>query len=672
MLLIPTAPRLGTYGNYGGPGHSGERRNEDGSLYYDPNTKQPVSFYYTPVDALDWAFYRHDQAYNAAQNSTDFMMADLALLTEMKNLDASSLSAMGQAYRAAAMAAFTAKLPGDMMVFTADLFKSAITTPPPRIDPLILDLDGDGIETTNVKAGAYFDYDGDGFAEQTGWAGADDGLLVFDRNGDGVINNGRELFGDQTILKNGAIASSGFQALAEWDDNADGKIDANDTIWNSLKIWRDINGDGYSTANEFNILNDLGIASINLGNTAVNVTDANGNTLVQAGTFAKTDGTTGQMGDYQLQRDTMYTLAEEWLDVPMDIATLPNLQGYGTVYDLQQAMVRDTSGTLKTLVTSFITTTDVAARNALMEQIFLKWTGTENIDPTSRGANIDARKLAALEKMIGQAFAGTSGPNPNVNAAALLNQSYQSMFEAFYAQLMAQTHLEDLYGMITYSMDYATQSVKGDLSAVITELQNRLINDPAAGEIAIGEFTRTLYGSQVVETMNFDTFRSAFVTQSEELAWIVDSAGKNLMSGTLGNDSLSGTATADAIKGGDGNDSLYGNAGNDSLYGDSGADNLYGGAGNDVLNGGAGNDYLQGDAGNDTYKFDIGSGADTIYSYDPANSETDTVEFGAGITASNLELVKDGYNLRINVSGTTDSLVIQSWFYADYQRVDQF
>ncbi len=118
------------------------------------------------------------------------------------------------------------------------------TSPPPCGDPLILDLDGDGIETISMKDGAYFDHDGNGFAEQTGWSGPDDGLLVWDRNGDGIINDGKELFGDQTILQNGERATNGFQALAEWDDNLDGKIDANDAVWSNLKIWRDFDEDG--------------------------------------------------------------------------------------------------------------------------------------------------------------------------------------------------------------------------------------------------------------------------------------------------------------------------------------------------------------------------------------------------------------------------------------------
>ena len=66
-----------------------------------------------------------------------------------------------------------------------------------KISPLVLDLDGDGVETTNVNdQWVMFDLDGDGVKNRTGWAGADDGFLVFDRNGDGLINNGREMFGN--------------------------------------------------------------------------------------------------------------------------------------------------------------------------------------------------------------------------------------------------------------------------------------------------------------------------------------------------------------------------------------------------------------------------------------------------------------------------------------------
>ena len=77
--------------------------------------------------------------------------------------------------------------------------------------PLILDLDGDGVvNTTGLKMGTHFDFEGNGFAELTGWVGQGDGLLVWDRNGNGVIDNGTELFGDNTLLANGMRAASSF------------------------------------------------------------------------------------------------------------------------------------------------------------------------------------------------------------------------------------------------------------------------------------------------------------------------------------------------------------------------------------------------------------------------------------------------------------------------------
>lgn len=98
-------------------------------------------------------------------------------------------------------------------------FETAESTSPAPVrltgSPIILDLDGDGIETIGVNAGAYFDHGGDGFAEQTGWVGADDGLLVWDRNSDGRINDGKELFGSETLLSDGTKAANGYAALAE-------------------------------------------------------------------------------------------------------------------------------------------------------------------------------------------------------------------------------------------------------------------------------------------------------------------------------------------------------------------------------------------------------------------------------------------------------------------------
>mgnify|MGYP001572517480 CR=1 FL=1 len=207
-----------------------------------------------------------------------------------------------------------------------DFFDNAMLTP---ASPIVLDLDGDGVETTGLTAGAYFDHDGNGFAQQTGWASPDDGMLVWDRNGDGRINNGTELFGNETLLNNGTKAANGFQALAKLDTNTDGKIDINDAAFANLKIWQDTDGDGYSATGELQSLADFNIQSINTGYTDSTYTDSQGNEHKQIGSFTKTDSSTGIATDIWFKTDPLYTIVEEWLDVPVDVAALPEVRGYG-------------------------------------------------------------------------------------------------------------------------------------------------------------------------------------------------------------------------------------------------------------------------------------------------------------------------------------------------------
>ena len=110
--------------------------------------------------------------------------------------------------------------------------------------PLAIDLDGDGVETVSVDNGVYFDHDGNGFAEKTGWISADDAILVRDLNNNGQIDNGSELFGDQTILSNGEKAANGFEALADLDSNHDGVFDGDDEAFGQIKVWQDLNQNG--------------------------------------------------------------------------------------------------------------------------------------------------------------------------------------------------------------------------------------------------------------------------------------------------------------------------------------------------------------------------------------------------------------------------------------------
>ncbi len=125
-----------------------------------------------------------------------------------------------------------------------EILKDKTETASETRSPLAIDLDGDGVETVSADNGVYFDHDGNGFAEKTGWIGKDDGILVRDLNNNGQIDNGSELFGDQTVLSNGKKAANGFEALADLDSNQDGVFDGDDDAFGEVMVWQDLNQNG--------------------------------------------------------------------------------------------------------------------------------------------------------------------------------------------------------------------------------------------------------------------------------------------------------------------------------------------------------------------------------------------------------------------------------------------
>lgn len=132
--------------------------------------------------------------------------------------------------------------------------------------PIILDLGDDTYRLTSVWDGVQFDLRNDGVACQIAWTrlGAENAFLALDRNGNGRIDNGAELFGNFTPLQSGQLASHGFEALAELDANGDGVLDANDSAWATLLLWTDRNHDGASTPDELQSLASSAVTTLEL------------------------------------------------------------------------------------------------------------------------------------------------------------------------------------------------------------------------------------------------------------------------------------------------------------------------------------------------------------------------------------------------------------------------
>jgi hypothetical protein len=126
--------------------------------------------------------------------------------------------------------------------------------------PILIDLRGDQIRLSGAEDGATFDINGLGRTLRVAWpSDPDDAFLVLDRNGNGVVDNGTELFGNTMRLRDGRVASHGYQALAELDANGDGWVDSPDPAFASLRLWQDRNRNGASEEGELAPLRAYGI-----------------------------------------------------------------------------------------------------------------------------------------------------------------------------------------------------------------------------------------------------------------------------------------------------------------------------------------------------------------------------------------------------------------------------
>lgn len=166
-------------------------------------------------------------------------------------------------------------------------------------DPLILDLNGDGIQTTGKDDAVWFDLNGDGAKEHLTWTNRNtqEGLLYVDLNHKNRVDNGSELFGIGTVIPDGSHAKDGFAALAMYDlpeygGNSDGVIDANDAIWNHLRVWIDSNHDGVCDPGETAPIHAYGVEQILLRAVRANSVDSAGNTHALRGLYLQhvTDG----------------------------------------------------------------------------------------------------------------------------------------------------------------------------------------------------------------------------------------------------------------------------------------------------------------------------------------------------------------------------------------------
>lgn len=440
-----------------------------------------------------------------------------------------------------------------------------------RTSPIVLDLDGDGVETLELGS-SYFDLNGDGLSERSGWVSPDDGLLVSDLNGDGLVSSGAELFGNHTLLKNGQKAANGFQALAEYDDNGDGKVDAQDASYASLQVWRDLNGNSISDAGELQSLADAGVVSINTGYTNSAHVDAHGHQHRQVASIMLSNGNSSTAADVWFKVDGARRVNSGAIELTPDVVFLANAKGFGKVHDLHQAMVLDSG--LKDLLKQYVAVDSAATRDALLDNLIYRWAGAADVDPYSRDPKkvyshvMDARQLVTLENLVGKPYEGTwcwgeRDPNPHGQAAPILVAEYLEFKRFTAAQILAQTEYANELDIIRSHFGSDAQRIVVDWDS----LEGKLDALFDAGQIGrITEVIKVLYDlgtySPSYRTERDAAFQ-AIAASDVDLAPFFDFSTKR---GTTQNDTLNGITAGTIFYGLEGDDRLYGQTGGDSYH----------------------------------------------------------------------------------------------------------
>jgi Ca2+-binding RTX toxin-like protein len=436
-----------------------------------------------------------------------------------------------------------------------------------QLSPLTLDLDADGLDLISVATStAFFDLDNDGFVERVGWVAPDDALLVLDRDGNGLIETRNELFGGSP--------SDGFASLRLLDTNADNRITAADARFAELRVWRDLNGNGVSEANELQSLTAAGIASISLASTHLTTPQTiAGNAVTDTSTFTWSNGTTGLVADVWFTVNQAFSFDARPVEITPEALFLPTLRGYGTISSLTAQMSRDP--TLLALVQDFVATPITAITDAQIRDIMYRWAGVDGVHPTSRHRDslvtVDSRKIAFLERFLDDPYTqGVYGSYASSTANADLEAAFAAVFNAVKPRLVLQAHLSDVAGIGAF--DYLSDSFApldlqaalnraGAHSAALTGgLQEKLAWWKAAAPFLGAVAAEKNLPSSTIDAWTLDATRAG-----TGFALTLPDLDRTIITGTAAAETRTGTAAAEFLHGGGGGDTLVG-AGGDDIY----------------------------------------------------------------------------------------------------------
>lgn len=243
-----------------------------------PTMSQPIQ-----VCNVDLAML--EPARSAAVNSLASTLADNPLCADYEAPTLEGLQAYGQAEIEYA----NALKKGVDDEFAVAAVKTFAVTPCNVSDPIVLDLDGDGIEMLPIHQGVNFNLYGTG-QQAVAWVSPDDGFLVIDHNGNGMVDSGLEMFGNVDMQH-----ADGFEHMMDLDANGDMRLDDTDPAFRKLMVWRDLNVDGVSQSNELVPLSRFGIDMLDLQ--TLDIVHFSGGTRIPKVSVATGPGLSLMVGD---------------------------------------------------------------------------------------------------------------------------------------------------------------------------------------------------------------------------------------------------------------------------------------------------------------------------------------------------------------------------------------
>jgi len=535
-------------------------------------------------------------------------------------------------------------------------------------DPIIIDLNGNGVETLSGK-GVYFDHGGDGVKERTGWVAGTDGFLVRDLNGDGLITTGLELFGNKTHLRDGSTAGNGYQALTELDDNLDGSIDSRDKAWSTLQIWQDKNSDGRTDAGELYTLADAGIAAISTRFSSSTYQDENGEHHRQTGSVTLTDGTTVASADvwFEINQSDRSLIN----DIPLtpDIIRLPNARGFGEVPDLRQAMANNKI--LQQRVNDYLAETDSNKKYALLDELIYQWTGVQDVSKAQQ-YSVTLQQVAALERLTGSKYNNfVSGNRVGKMDSVMLAKEYQQFKDYTEAQLLAQTTLyEELKEVVLTGFNSGVLGVVLNLNAA-ESLYNELyqsgqydrLREMSAALIHLSVYSE--YNRQQLANLRHNLILrepeiADYLALDPDYSFAVDDIPPETGTSEPASDDdiPPDTETSEP-------------ASDDEILRADEYKNLWGGAGNDtyLVNAGEGQvtiaDYVLRDEIREKF-------ADTDKERERAvQAGQDTLRFGEGLTSENAIFSRERDDLVITFKDGSDSVTVEDYFYSEQYKIEK-